>query len=113
MSQKMGMGKNAKMDVNALSRLEKKMKTSERMRANLEKKKADAAARLSHSIQKNSQGVSVFSVPGEKQEQSFKDERTREAKEAKEDIDNIIKEFKLEDKPASNKKSKKSKKPKN
>jgi hypothetical protein len=89
MTQQMGLGKNAKMDTNALARMEKRMKMNERIRANLEKKKAAATAAL---IKKSEDGKGgVFSVPGgEKQE-----------KTSKEEIDRIMKELQLEEeKPA-------------
>jgi hypothetical protein len=45
LSKNMGFGKNAKMDVNAMTRMQKQMSTRERMRANVEKKKAATSAK--------------------------------------------------------------------
>ena len=81
MTQQMGLGKNVKIDKNALARMESRMKMGERMRANLEKKKAQAAQAQSL-IQKTQDGAAVFSVPGgEKQEKSSKEEIDRIMKE--------------------------------
>jgi len=92
MSQQMGLGKHAKMDMNAIQRLEKKIKLNERMRSNLEKKRV-----VESTIETKGDGTSVFTVPGgEKQE-----------KTSKEDIEKLIKQYGLEEKPQKNKKRKK------
>jgi len=86
MTQQMGLGKNVKIDKNALARMESRMKMGERMRANLEKKKAQAAANALL-MKNNEDGAAIFSVPGgEKQEKSSKAE-----------IDRIMKELKLDE----------------
>jgi hypothetical protein len=89
MTQQMGLGKNVKIDKNALARMESRMKMGERMRANVEKKKqAQVAAQAAQAlIQKTQDGSAVFSVPGgEKQEKS-----------SKEEIERIMKDLKLDE----------------
>lgn len=101
MTKGMGLGKNVKMDTNALARLEKQMETRERMKKNVEKKRAELDAINKIKI---INGTSVFQLNGEKQEKS--------TKEAREDIDTILKNMNLNDtKPIqSNKKKNKNKK---
>jgi hypothetical protein len=102
MTKGMGLGKNAKMDVNALARMEKQMDMRERMKRNVEKKRAEQEA----SNIKMVNGTPVFQLDGgEKQEKS-----------SKEDIDKLMKEMGLENEVVNassntnNKKKKKAKK---
>jgi hypothetical protein len=104
MTQKMGLGKNAKIDKNALARMEQKMKTRERMAAAADKKRAAAAAAAAATPQPilhTRDGVTVFSVPGEVQ-----------AKSTREEIDKIMHDLKLEEPAAGGNKKSKSKKKK-
>lgn len=95
MTKGMGLGKNAKMDMNALSRMEKQMEMKERMRRNVEKKRAENIQLVD--------GKQVFRLDGhEKQEKS-----------SKEDIERIMAELNLtNDEPQQSKLSKKKKKAK-
>jgi hypothetical protein len=85
-----GMGKNVKMDVNALSRMEKKMEIRERMKKNIELKKEEIAKAEKAKLesQKNIKmvdGKPIFSLNGgDKQEKS-----------TKEDIEKIMKDMNL------------------
>jgi hypothetical protein len=94
MFKNMGLGKNAKLDMNALTRMEKKMKMAERMRANVEKKRATTILPL----QKREDGTKIFTVPGgEVQEKS-----------TKEDIERILKEIEGVPPPTNHKAKKRS-----
>jgi hypothetical protein len=81
MTKGMGLGKNARMDTNAFQQMQKQMETRERIRKNVEKKRAemDAANKI-----KTVNGTSVFQLEGEKQEKS-----------TKEDIDKIMMDLNL------------------
>jgi len=87
MTNGMGFGKNVKMDTNALERMQKQMETRERIRKNIEKKREEMAAAEAvkkSNIKYNADGTPVFSLDGEKQEKS-----------TKEDIERIIKDMNL------------------
>jgi hypothetical protein len=75
MTKGMGLPKNAKMDVNALSRMEKQMAMRERMKKNVERKREEM--RLQEEAKKNlhkkEDGTTVFRLDGEKQEKSMKE----------------------------------------
>jgi hypothetical protein len=101
MTKGMGLGKNARMDTNAFQQMQKQMETRERIRKNVEKKRAemDAANKI-----KTVNGTSVFQLEGEKQEKS-----------TKEDIDKIMMDLNLTNEiiapeSSQNKKKKKAKK---
>ena len=81
-----GAGKNMKMDVNALARLEKQSASRERMLRNLQTKKATGAADL---LKKREDGSQVFRIDGQTQPQS-----------SMEDIEKIMKDLGLNEEPA-------------
>jgi hypothetical protein len=84
MTKGMGLPKNAKMDVNALSRMEKQMAMRERMKKNVEKKREEMRLQeeAKKKLHKKEDGTTVFRLDGEKQEKSMKETE-----------ENLIKEF--------------------
>jgi hypothetical protein len=103
MTKGMGLGKNVKIDTNALSKMEKQMETRERMRRNVEKKRAELQKQEAQKNIKMVNGNAVFQLDGEKQEKS-----------TKEDIDKIMADLELTNEivggPTVQKKKKKNKK---
>ena len=89
------MPKGARVNEQALNQLEKQFKMKERMRENLEKKKAAAAA--SGVLETTADGKTVFRIPGsEVQEKSVK--------ETKAEVDAIMQKMGLENKKEETKK---------
>jgi hypothetical protein len=90
-----GMGKNAKIDMNALNRLEKQMSMKDKLRKNLELKKQQQQFKIDPNVKIESTQTPnnyVFKVGDDKQEKSIKPQNQ---KESQEDIDEIIKKFDL------------------
>jgi len=93
MTKGMGLPKNAKMDVNALSRMEKQMAMRERMKKNVERKREEM--RLQEEAKKNlhkmEDGTTVFRLDGEKQEKSMKETEEILIKEFEEEASSQVK----------------------
>jgi len=90
-----GMGKNAKIDMNALNRLEKQMSMKDKLRKNLELKKQQQQFKIDPNVKIESTQTPnnyVFKVGDDKQEKSIKPQTQ---KESQEDIDEIMKKFDL------------------
>jgi hypothetical protein len=86
MTKGMGLGKNAKMDVNALNRMEKQMDARARIKRNLERKRLEQQQKDEQQKQSNIQyngGKAVFRLDGEEKQE----------KSTKEDIDRIMREM--------------------
>jgi hypothetical protein len=96
-----GMGKNAKIDMNALNRLEKQMSMKDKLRRNLElKKQQQQQFKIDPNVKieaTQSPNNYVFKVGDDKQEKSFKPQILKESgePEEEEDIDEIMKKFDL------------------
>jgi hypothetical protein len=90
-----GQGKNMRMDMNALTRLEKTSAMKERIRRNLQEKKAAVAAAETSdpNLKTRPDGTSVFKIEGQEQ-----------PKTSKEDIERLMKEFGLAEEPQKPKK---------
>jgi hypothetical protein len=84
------MGKNVKLDTNALSRMEKQLSTKERLRKNLEKKRQE---NLEKKIDPNAK---IETTPNTNQYVFKMGDETPE-KTTKEEIDELIKKYKLEE----------------
>lgn len=78
MTKGMGLGKNAKMDVNALARMEKQMDTRARIKRNLERKRQEQQSNIQYN-----DGKATFHIEGEEKQE----------KSTKEDIDRIMREM--------------------
>ena len=95
-----GMGKNAKIDMNALNRLEKQMSMKDKLRRNLELKKQQQQFKIDPNVKieaTQSPNNYVFKVGDDKQEKSFKPQILKESgePEEEEDIDEIMKKYDL------------------
>ena len=93
-----GMGKNMRVDQNALVRMEKNAAMKERMRRNLEEKKKDASKEGNH-LEKREDGTQVFKIEGQEQPKTT----------SKEEIERLMKEYGLHDETEEVKQSKKKK----
>jgi hypothetical protein len=115
MTKNMGsLGKNAKIDMNAMSRMEKQMSTKERMRKHVEEVRQKQANELLQKQSKLDPNIRIeksgdeykFSLGDEKQEKSVKPSSINETKT----IDDIINKFDLKNEiivsPTDNKKKK-------
>jgi signal recognition particle GTPase len=96
MADKMGMGKNARIDKNAIKKMESNMKLREQMRKKLDIRKA-----TNNIVKNENTGELNFVCGEEKQEKSYLEQNA--------EIDKIMDELNLNAKP-NNKKSKKPKK---